>query len=282
MAALNIPFMSPGKYQSCHEKLAGHIHNKACENMERAATEEANLARELGEVDDKGHPYITVVGDGARSKRSYNVNYNALSGVACVIGKITGKILFLGVRNKYCCICERAIAKNIQPIPYHKCYKNWDSTSTGMETDIIVEGFRCSLEMYGLIFLRLVGDGDSSMYNKLVKTRPYANTLVQKIECKNHLLRNFCRKLREISGKKRSTSKNCAVPIFLRKHVLKSILRIRTACSKAVLYRTNEEKPLTEKIQLLCKDLKNIPSHVFGEHSKCQEIGYFECKPNQS
>lgn len=69
-----------------------------------------------------------------------------------------------------------------------------------MEADIIVEGFKRSLEMHGLIYHKLIGDGDSSVYRRILETRPYGNLIVEKIECKNHLLRNFSKKLREICG----------------------------------------------------------------------------------
>lgn len=87
-------------------------------------------------------------------------------------------------------------------IPNHKCYKNWTGTSTSMETDIIVQGFKCSIETNGLKYLTLVGDGDSSVYNKLLEASPYGpQTVIKKIECRNHLLRNFSSKLRDLTSK---------------------------------------------------------------------------------
>ncbi|KAK9752198.1 hypothetical protein QE152_g4422 [Popillia japonica] len=141
--------------------------------MEEAGVEEAQLAREAGDIDSEGIPCITVVADGAWSKRSYNVNYNAASGVACIIGQRTRKLLFLGVRNKYCCICARVENKEGN-VPQHTCYRNWTSSSTAMESDIIVEGFKNSLEMHGIKYTKRVGDGDSSVHKKLL----LANSLV--------------------------------------------------------------------------------------------------------
>lgn len=48
------------------------------------------MAKNLGEVDKNGIPLITVVADGAWSKRSYSVNYDAKSGVV-----ITFLVLFI-------------------------------------------------------------------------------------------------------------------------------------------------------------------------------------------
>lgn len=86
MATLNIPFMAPNTYQSFHEKIGGIIRNKAWNTMEEAAKEEAQIARDLGEIDKNSQlPYITVVADGAWGKRSYNVNYDASSGAVSKI-----------------------------------------------------------------------------------------------------------------------------------------------------------------------------------------------------
>lgn len=73
-----------------------------------------------------------------------------------------------------------------------------------METDAIVEGFKISVEMHGVKYTRLIGDGDSSVSNALRENMPYGpNTHIRKIECSNHLLRNYTNKLRKNSKKNR-------------------------------------------------------------------------------
>ncbi|XP_050512375.1 uncharacterized protein LOC126888289 [Diabrotica virgifera virgifera] len=276
-ATLDLPFMTLKTYNNYHEQVAEFIRASAWQTMELAAAEEIKMAKDAGNVDENGIPCITVVTDGAWSKRSYNVNYDAMSGVACIIGYNTGKLLFLGVRNKYCSICSWHESKE-QETPTHRCFKNWTGSSTAMETDIIAEGFRNSLNQYGIKYSKMVGDGDSSVYRKLLEIRPYGNCLVQKIECKNHILRNFAKKIREISSKKRSNSQNKPVPITLRKCVLSRFMRLRSAITKATTYRIGENTSLEEKVQLLRNDINNAPSHVFGEHNLCKTIKYFKCE----
>ncbi|GLV46107.1 hypothetical protein CBL_10767 [Carabus blaptoides fortunei] len=92
---------------------------------------------------------ICVFVDGGWSKRSYGHNYNAASGVASIIGKETKKILFMGVRKKYCSICYVASNLGVEAAT-PKCYKNWDHSSSGMDADIIVQGFNSSEEMHKL------------------------------------------------------------------------------------------------------------------------------------
>ena len=55
----------------------------------------------------QGIPAVTVIIDGGWSKHTHKHPYNANSGVAIIIGKATGKILYRGVHNKFCLICNR-------------------------------------------------------------------------------------------------------------------------------------------------------------------------------
>lgn len=88
-SSLDIPFMSNQLYQKCNKKLSANINTNLWDTMQQAAAEEKQFAIESGNVDEKGIPIITVVADGAWSKRSYRTNYNALSGVASIIGART-------------------------------------------------------------------------------------------------------------------------------------------------------------------------------------------------
>lgn len=177
------------------------------------------------------------------------------------------------MKNKYCTICARA-AKKGETAGDHACSKNWGvhQTSTSMESAIILEGFLASEEMYSVRYARIVADGDSSVYKSILDARPYKSLTVEKIECSNHLLRNYCNKLREIAA----TSEGGRYPISLRKSIGNSILRLRTAVKKAAEYRN---KTMANDIELsiseLRKDILNGPYHVFGNHTNCAERGYF-------
>lgn len=80
-AILDMPCMSNHKYQRQHEFVANKTQSTTWDAIEAAGKEESRLAIENGDVNDDGIPMITVVADGAWSKRSYKHNYNALSGV---------------------------------------------------------------------------------------------------------------------------------------------------------------------------------------------------------
>lgn len=50
-----------------------------------AGNEEAEIVKKKGNVNENGVPFITVIADGAWSKRSYKSGYNALSGVVSIL-----------------------------------------------------------------------------------------------------------------------------------------------------------------------------------------------------
>ena len=53
-------------------------------------------------------------------------------------------------------MCDRCEHLNIE-VPHHICYKNHTESSTAMEADIIVEGFKTSMSSHGLIYEKLIG-----------------------------------------------------------------------------------------------------------------------------
>lgn len=69
-----------------------------------------------------------------------------------------------------------------------------------MEAAIITEGFKCSVSDHGLIYSHLIADRDASTYASIRNARPYENLTVGKIECKSHLLRNYCKTLLALSS----------------------------------------------------------------------------------
>lgn len=83
-ATLNMPCISNPTYQKLHEEVGNQIKGISWEATEEAAKEEAQLAYDNGDISTDGIPMISVVCDGAWSKRSYKSNYNALSGVVSI------------------------------------------------------------------------------------------------------------------------------------------------------------------------------------------------------
>jgi hypothetical protein len=290
MLNLNIPCMSQTKYSKLQKELLKNYNSAARKCMFEAVEEEKKLALANGNYKEGEIPLLTVIVDGCWGKRSYRTNYSALSGCAVIIGFYTKKVLWFGVRNKYCVICERAKNRKetLSEEKYlsHKAYcnVNYVGASTGMETSILVEGFKTSLPLYGVIYNKFIGDGDSSVFKKLTSSLPgeriYENVRIEKIECRNHLLRNLDRKIRElVSGKtknKYSPISNINFSLKFRSILGKRAYQIRKGIRSAVNHWKKINISDHVKSLNLEKDLKNLPSHVFGCHSKC--ASYFKCK----
>jgi hypothetical protein len=135
-------------------------------------------------------------------------------------------MLFIGIRNKYCSICQKSETLS-KPTTPHLCYKNWSGTSTAMESDIIVEEFCHSIKTHKLIYKNLIGDGSSSVIKKIRMLKPYGtDILVEKIECTNHILRNYSTRLRDLSTKRKNTS-GSIIPEFIRTKLKENMLRLR-------------------------------------------------------
>lgn len=135
-----------------------------------------------------------------------------------------------------------------------------------MEVDAIL-GFSCSLSMHGLrcnkligmllglvimdfIFIRfvyytqynlLLGDGDNSVSKRLNQVLPYGNEFrVKKVECRNHLFRNYAMKLTALA-------KRTEYPIAIRKYITANIIRFRTDITKAIKHHLKTDSIIQQK-----------------------------------
>ncbi|XP_063219205.1 uncharacterized protein LOC134529242 isoform X2 [Bacillus rossius redtenbacheri] len=253
---MEIPPASSSTFMKEEREIGKVWFESLTEAMEQAAKEEHLHALEEGHVDDDGIPYITVIVDGGWSHRSYGHSYNAKSGVAIIIGKKTGKMLFLGIRNKYCSICSLSEKRNEQPTK-HICYKNWSSCSSAMKSDILVEGFKASEETHGLRYFKYIGDGDSSVQKSIVERVPYGLKVV-KIECTNHLLKNLYKHLLKLS-KENSGNKKILTPARM-KHIQNRIRHLIT----------EESRKDCPSVSSLKNDIRATIEHVFGNHGNCR------------
>lgn len=101
-----------------------------------------------------------------------------------------------------------------------------------MEQAILVEGYKNSIKERNLIYSTLIADGVSSTSKNILESRPYADALpIQKIECTNHLLRNY-------NGKNLKLLTDTSIPNPERKLLtLDRQTRLRTAIRSATKYR---------------------------------------------
>jgi hypothetical protein len=116
-----------------------------------------------------------------------------------IIGRHTGEILFIGIKNKFCSICARTENKNEQTRD-HVCFKNWNYSVPAMESAMAVERFSMSEEMHNLRYIQFIADGDASVFEKIKENISYGKD-VRKIECTtNHAFKNYGKHLRKVKS----------------------------------------------------------------------------------
>lgn len=199
-ANLNIPCMSSSTFDVENKKLQEEWGKLGQYFSELALKEEIEHSVATGNVDTSGNALITVICDGSWGKRSYGKGFSSLSGCAAIVGFYTKKILYYGVKNKYCHTCAMSYAKFCPPND-HKCNISYVGPSSGMETKIIVEGFQ-ACERLGARFNKTISDGDSSAYKELRELCIYRNpdVVIEKLECVNHLYKNARKKIDALSS----------------------------------------------------------------------------------
>ena len=162
----------------------------------------------------------------------------------------------MGIRNKFCSICTIAGNKGVSP-KQHTCFKNWSGSSCSMETDILVSGFNAAEEMHGVHYMRVIGDGDSSVMCDIQQFVPVWGHMVKKIECANHAIKCYRNRLEKITQD---------FPKYKGKGKLtQRVIQRLTAGARCAIKMHKE----SNDIALLRADLRNGPSHVFNDHSFC-------------
>lgn len=221
--------------------------------MQSAGARERQIAIGNGQVCSDGIPWITVYLDGSWSKRSYGTT--ALSGMVGIIGKNTGEVIFVGVRNKFCSICMKNRNKD------HICYKNWDGSAPAMEANsMVVEAFTLSESMHGVRYCKFIADGDSCIFARIKQCVPYGNE-VKKVECTNHAIKNYGKRLRSIK-------KDTQINIKGRKLLTNSKIDLLTKRTKTSIYE--HAKKHVRNIEVFKQNLRFGLHHVFGDHEFCR------------
>ena len=178
-----------------------------------------------------------------------------------IFGKETRKLLYIGVRNKFCAVCAKDATKS------HECYKNWSGSSSSMESDIILEGFRKAEQQHGLRYINFIGDGDSSVHTTLISGVSGWGHAISKQECTNHAVKCYRSSLENLVKDK---------PQYKGRHKLTESQqkRLASAVRCAIIMRSKEfsEKKLdkSQTAKALQDDILNSTLHCFGSHHKCK------------
>ena len=170
------------------------------DSMQRAGKKEYNLAERV-----KGDKVrnIDVSCDGSWM----TPGHSSMVGAATVIGCQTGKVLDTGTRSKTCKSCEHWKKRDSNTAVYrkwqasHKCTKSHQGSSGSMEAEIMKDCFETSVEKHKLRYTGFVGDGDTNTYSSVVKSKPYGDTPIEKLECVGHIQKRMGNRLRNLKKK---------------------------------------------------------------------------------
>ena len=170
-----------------------------------------------------------------------------------IIGKETGKLLFLDVRNKFCYACSRQI-----PQDKHDCYLNWNKSSSEMETDVILKGFLEAEKVHGVRYTSFIVDRDSSVYPTLLQCVPEWGHAIKKVECANHTCKCYRGALEQLVKEHPSYKGSGGLTVKMRKRLVSS--------ARCAIRMRSKEIDRKKALESLKKDLIN---HCFGNHLNC-------------
>ncbi len=165
-------------------------------------------------------------------------------------------MLYIGVRNKFCQACTLHI-----PQDQHACYKNWNASSSEMETDILLEGFTNAERLHGIHFTKFIGDGDSSVHPTLIQNVPGWGHYIQKLECANRICKCYRGVLEQLVKDKPSYKGIGGLTLKMRKRLI--------SAARCAIKMRSKESDRVKTLSLLKKDLINGPRHCFGIHTHC-------------
>lgn len=129
--------------------------------------------------------------DGMWARRGFQ----SLYGMVSAIHVDTGKVVDYKMKSKLCFKCS--VKKDLDPTSQQyiewmeshapKCSANFSKSSKAMESQGAVDIWGRSEEKHKLRYVNFVGDGDCSSHRDVVKSKPYGETFVRKVECVGHI-----------------------------------------------------------------------------------------------
>ena len=161
-----------------------------------------NNAMEVREqnANDAGECGVSI--DGTWQKRGH-ASHN---GIVTVISLDSKKCLDVEVMSDKCTQCQKWKKKESDPRyeewkATHNCKINHVGSANSMETVGALRIFKRSFQTRGLKYKNMLGDGDSSTYNKIVQSKPYGDECIpNKMECIGHVQKRVGSRLRKLKN----------------------------------------------------------------------------------
>ena len=152
---------------------------------------------------DRGECGISL--DGSWQRRGH-VSHN---GVVTAISLQTKKCLDVEILSDKCKACQKWKKKESDPKyeewkANHQCKINHVGSANSMEAAGAVRIFNRSSAIRGLVYMDMLGDGDSSTHNNIVESKPYGDDCIpRKLECIGHVQKRVGSRLRKLKNSKK-------------------------------------------------------------------------------
>jgi hypothetical protein len=199
--------------------------------------------------------------------------YNGDSGIGITVGFNADLPLHAAVLNKRCTLCDKYENKK-EETPEHKCYQNWDNSSSSMEAAVAVMACRSSMK-HNLAYTRMVTDSDASIEAALREAEIYAeiDKDIDHLHCCMHINRGVKSKLRNIREEANTKERNVMVPIHR---------RVITGLYAAIKYNRGQIPivGMEKAIEGMKHDLMNAFDHCMGHHENCRDYFCNDCDEN--
>lgn len=246
LGALNLPSVTKTTLKKREREAGIAFEEVAYESCCEALLEEKSRCASPDSVE-------TVSFDAGWQTRGSGRNYASHTGHGSMIGSNTGKVLSYSYRCRICRFCDRAIDR----VPKdHDCRKNWEKSSKAMESDMAIEMLQ-DLKQRGFHVKKLIMDNDSTTISR---AKAAFDENLEKHCDFNHTKKNFTSRLFELRKEKKYPTLGP-----------KAINHLTKCFTYAV--KGNSDR------QSLENNLRAIPFHVTGDHSKCGDWCGFVKQP---
>lgn len=269
---LNVPIMNPKTYDRWQHIVGQKVLRLALASCRYWATREIEMARDAGMPQTEEYQHVRGETDGCYSKRSYGNNYSSMSGGVAFIGQYTKRVIDFEVAQTYCQTCKLA-ANNERDPPEHHCPINFAGSAPQMEPELVTRIFQRSCRFNGAIYSSFVGDGDSSVQSALRRALVYIDlpgVNIRKIECKNHILRNYTKHMRNTIQRGRLGD------TAFQARVIKSLPKLESELNK-IIKRVHDAQGSPEELR---EQLERAIFHHFGRHQLCLATSLCRTNPN--
>ncbi len=114
---------------------------------------------------------------------------------------------------------------------------------------------------HGVLYVKFIGDGDSSVYPTLLQNVPGCGHAIKKLECANHACKCYRGALERLIQDNPSYKGSGRLTLKIQKRLVSS--------ARAAIRMRSQESDVRTALAALKHGLQSGPRHCFGMHQHC-------------